>query len=223
VGLDLAAYRAAHVEERVRRAIDREGLDDTAALARLLKANEPARGRFVRSVAVSYSGLFRDPEQFDALGREVLPKLLENARTINVWSAGCADGSELYSVALMLERGGAAERATFLGSDLLSENVELAERATYDGNAMPPHLRRRTRWEQRDLVRDGPPPGSWHIVLCRNVAIYLAPAAKADLYAMLAGALAPTGVLMIGRSERIAEPLAIGLERTGPHLYRRCA
>lgn len=221
VGIDLGAYRATHVDERLRRAVEREGLVDVLGLVRLLSGNAAARKRFRRSLAVSYTGLFRDPPQFELLGRDVLPALLDRERVLNIWSAGCADGSELYSVALLLDRAEAAERAILLGSDLIPENIEVAKLGVYDDTAMPSHLRQRMRWEQRDLVRDGPPPGRWHLVLCRNVAIYLAPSAKADLHAMLAGTLAPEGVLMLGRSERLANPRALGLDRIGPHLYQR--
>ena len=222
-GIDLAAYRPAHVDERVRRAVEREGLDDAPALARLLSGNAAARSRFWRSLAVSYTGMFRDPHQFEILARDVLPDLLARERRLNIWSAGCSDGSELYSVALLLERAGAGDRAVLLGSDLLPENIDRA-RASRDGDeSVAPHLLKRIRWEQRDLVRDGPPAGKWHLVLCRNVAIYFAQAAKDGLHAMLARTLAPRGVLMLGRSERIADPRSVGLERIGPHLYRLCA
>ena len=79
------------------------------------------------------------------------------------------------------------------------------------------------RWEQRDLVAEPPAPGGWDLVLCRNLAIYLTAAARDALHARLAGALAPGGVLLLGRSERIADPAALGLRLAGPHAYRRPA
>ena len=192
-------------------------------LARLLTVDPEARGRFRRSVAVSVTSLFRDPEQFELLERTLLPPLLADGRRLHVWSAGCSNGAELYSVALLLERLGATERSLLLGSDLLAENIEHARRGEYDGRAMPAGLRQRLRWERRDLLSDGAPPGRWRLVLCRNVAIYLGPAAKDRLQAMLAGALAPGGVLLLGRSERVTEPRRLGLERVAPHAYRKLA
>ena len=38
---------------------------------------------------------------------------------------------------------------------------------------------------------------------------------------MLAGALAPGGVLMLGRSERLADPATLGVRRIEPHVYER--
>lgn len=72
------------------------------------------------------TGLFRDPAQFALLRAEILPPLLADDRRISVWSAGCADGSELHSVAMLLAQLGALSRSLLLGSDLLEENLVLA-------------------------------------------------------------------------------------------------
>src|SRR5207247_4979695 len=125
-----------------------------------------------------------------------------------IWSAGCADGSELASVAVLLDRQGALERSFLLGSDLLDENLAAARSGRFGGLALEPRVGSALRWEQRDLVRDGAPGGRWHLILCRNVAIYLAPEAKRALYATLASALAHGGVLLLGRSERFADTRA---------------
>jgi chemotaxis methyl-accepting protein methylase len=55
----------------------------------------------------------------------------------------------------------------------------------------------------------------------RNVAIYLEPVSKARLHRMLAAALNPMGVLVLGRSERLADPGGLGLRRVEPHVYAR--
>jgi chemotaxis protein methyltransferase CheR len=220
-GLNLRSYRDGHVAECVRRAVEREGLADEMGLARLLRHDAAARTRFRRSVAVSVSGLFRHPAQFEILEHELLPTLLAEQRRLTVWAAGCADGSELYSVAILLERLGALDRAFLLGSDVLEENLALARQGVYGSERMSDELRVKLRWEQRDIVSDGPPEGSWRLILCRNLAIYLAAEAKDSLHQRLAAALAPGGVLMLGRSERLSNPRTLGLEASGAHVYRR--
>jgi len=214
-GLPLASFRSEHVLEQIRRACEREAIEP-GALARALGGDRDARRRFRRSVAISHSALFRDPEQFELLERDVLPRLLASGSRVSVWSAGCAAGDELHSLALVLERLGALDRALLLGSDLLEENVAAARAGTYPGA-----LRLRMRWERRDLAADGPPAGRWRLILCRNVAIYLAPAARSRLYETLAAALAVRGVLLLGRSERLLDPGALGLRPAGPNAYER--
>lgn len=222
-GLELASYRMRHVDECIRRASAQESVADVSELARRLRSDSGAHLRFRRLVAVSVSGLFRDPAQFDLLERELLPQLLDDGRRLAVWSAGCANGSELYSVAILLERMEALEQAFLLGSDLLRENLAEARRGVYGSVTISTALRARVRWEQRDLVRDGAPGGGFRLVLCRNVAIYLTEAAKALLHERLVSALALGGVLLLGRSERLADPAALRLDRIAPQAYRRIA
>ena len=60
-------------------------------------------------------------------------------------------------------------------------------------------------------------------MLCRNVAIFLSPEGQRRAYGVVAEAVAPGGVLMLGRSERLADADVRGFERIAPHVYRKCA
>jgi chemotaxis methyl-accepting protein methylase len=100
--------------------------------AAVLRRDPHSRERFRRSVAVSHSGFFRDPEQFDVLETRVLPRLLEHARRLRAWSAGCANGLELWSLAEVLSRLGVLDDVHLLGSDLLEENLAAARAGRYD-------------------------------------------------------------------------------------------
>ena len=220
-GLPLAHFRPEHVAEQIARACARDRVAGAGELARRLSRDRAARTRFRRSVAISHGSFFRDPEQFRLLERVLLPRLLEDGRPMTAWSAGCADGSELYTLGIVLERMGVLDRAVLLGSDLLDENIETARAGAYPAQEVPVAVRARVRWERRDLVADGPPAGRWRLVLCRNVAIYLAPEARRALYQTLVSALATGGVLMLGRSERLLDAPSLGLRPVAPHAYER--
>jgi chemotaxis protein methyltransferase CheR len=220
-GLRLDAFRDEHVADRIDRALAAERVETVDELAAVLRRDPRSRERFRRSVAVSHSGFFRDPEQFEALEQRILPRLLEHTSRLRAWSAGCANGLELWSLAVVLNRLGVLDDAQLLGSDLLEENVAIARAGVYDIVEITPALRRRVRWERRDLAHDPPPAGRFDLILCRNVAIYFEPTAKARLHALLAGALAPGAVLMLGRSERLPDPATLGLRRIEPHVYER--
>jgi chemotaxis protein methyltransferase CheR len=220
-GLPLDAFRPQHVAERIDRALAAEHLATLDELIARLREDAASRERFRRSIAVSHSGLFRDPDQFEAIEHRILPRLLEHIDRPRVWSAGCANGLELWSLAVVLNRLGMLHRSRLLGSDLLEENLAVAREGEYDVFDVSPALRHRARWEQRDLASDPAPPGRWDLILCRNVAIYLDNAAKGRVHQMLAGALSPGGILMLGRSERLSDPAALGLRRIERHVYER--
>jgi chemotaxis protein methyltransferase CheR len=220
-GLELGLYRAEHVEECLRRALEREGAPGMSELARLVHSDPRARERFRRSVAVSVTGLFRDAGQFELLE----PLLRDLPRRPNgglaVWSAGCSNGAELVSAGILLERAAQLEGSRLLGSDVLEENVALARAGGPDPSAVPDAVRTALRFEVRDLLGPGWPAGNWSLILCRNLAIYLGSSAKERLHAALAAALAPGGVLVLGRSESLSRPGRLGLASAGPHMYRR--
>ena len=217
-GLDLEAFRPRHVARTVDRAVARLGLDGPAALVRAVTADDALRGRLRRAVAVSTSGMFRDPAQFELLDRLVGDRA-HAGRPLRVWSVGASDGSELCSVALLLQRRGLLDGAALLGSDLLPENVALArERAGERLGAAASAV----RFEARDVVRDAP-AGTWDVVLCRNVLIHLAPDARRSMLDHVVGALAPGGLLLLGRSERLPRDGRRGLDDAGQNAYRRGA
>lgn len=217
-GLDLASFRAPHVARTVDRAVARLGVVGAPALADALVADPALRARFRRAVAVSTSGLFRDPEQFRLL--DGLLREQPRGRPLRVWSIGASDGSELCSIALLLERQGRDDGATLLGSDLLPENVALARDESRVHLAAG--LLGLVRFEERDVARSAP-GGSWDVVLCRNVLIHLAPEPKRAMLDHAVAALAPGGLLLLGRSERLPRDDRRGLQDAGVNAYRRPA
>lgn len=219
--IDLSLFRPAHIEARVQRALQRSSSPDVSALEALIGADAKARADFRQSVAISVTGFFRDAEQFDLL--EAHLSFLRQKAFPRVWSAGCSTGRELWSLAVLLGRIGAADRAYLLGSDLLEENVRAARAGIgteeLGGQVLPTAAR--LSFEVRDIVAEGPPGGGWDVIVCRNVAIYLAPPARTRLHEQLAGALTAGGLLLLGRSERLSDARSLGLELVAPHLYRK--
>jgi chemotaxis protein methyltransferase CheR len=222
-GIALESYRQAHVSACVARALARHEAPSVAGLARLCRRDPAVRATLRRSILVPVTGLFRDPEQFELLGERVLPALLRTRPGLSVWSAGCSDGSELYSVVLLLRQLGALAGSRLVGSDLSGGRVDVARRGGVVSEAARREAGPVLHWERRDLLREPPPPGAFDLVLCRNVAIYFEPPAQQALYAKLAAALRPGGMLMLGACEQLLAPGQLGFAAAGPHLYRKVA
>lgn len=212
-GLPLAAYRSSHVADCVARGMVSLGVATPNALVGRMQQDAHARRAFRRSLTVPLTSMFRDEGEFATLERE-LPSLLGDRTALAVWSAGCATGEELRSVAILLERRGALDGSRLLGTDVLEETLDAARAATAETQI---------RYEQRDLVLEAPPAGPFDLVLCRNVAIYFEPEAQARVHAKLAGSLRRGGLLMLGRSETLARATALELQAVTSHLFRRVA
>lgn len=216
-GLDLGSFRPAHVARCVDRAVRRTGASDADALAALVAREPEQRRRLRRAVAVSTTKMFRDAQQFDLLAG-LLDGLHQGPRPLRVWSVGASDGSELCSLALLLDSRGLLDGATLLGSDLLEENVALAQERSRE--RLTPEQLDPLRFERRD-VSTSAPPGAWDVILCRNVLIHLATDARARLLRRTVDGLRPGGLLLLGRSERVTRPESMGLRDAGANAYWR--
>ncbi len=64
---------------------------------------------FIQHVVVEESYFFRDEKQTDFLRNEFLPELIRKKRALNdknirIWSAGCSNGQEIYSIGILLHQ-----------------------------------------------------------------------------------------------------------------------
>jgi chemotaxis protein methyltransferase CheR len=185
----------------------------------------------VDRVTVQESWFFREPAHFDGLARQVLPALA--GRSVTVWCAGCANGQEVYSVAMVLAESGlpgwrvlatdvsgAALARTRAGryteSELRGLDGERRRRwlrRAGDGWEVLPELRERVDVERNNLVLDQPPvePGGCDVVFCRNVLIYLRPEEAAAVLRRMARVLALGRHLFLASADFPGRP-ADGLE-----------
>ena len=107
---------------------------------RTFLAGEQATGEweeFARAFTTDETFFFRDHGQFDLLRLRLLPELIERHRddqTLRLWSAGCASGEEVYSLAMLVdmllpERG--EWDILILGTDIDSKAIAKARRGHY--------------------------------------------------------------------------------------------
>jgi chemotaxis protein methyltransferase CheR len=244
--IDLDDYRRGQMERRLRSFARRSGDGDLDAYLARLRRDVAAREAFLDHMTINVSELFRNPELFADLERDVLPDLLAGAgrRGLRVWSAGCSYGAEPYSLAVMLAEAAPGARHEILATDLdermlargregrFSEpdmrSVAPARRARWfapddaGGVRAADALRRSIRFTRLDLLADRF-PAAQDLILCRNVVIYFTEAAKARLYARFMEALRPGGVLFVGATERVTRAEQLGWEKQGMFFYRRPA
>lgn len=159
---------------------------------------------------------------------------------MKVWSAGCSYGAEAYTMACILSEEGVG-RFEVTGTDIDRRIVARAQRgwfSTADMRHVPPAVRSsffapaedgfqakaalgsKLRFRAEDLLRSTYSTG-WDLVLCRNVVIYFTDEARDTVHRNIAKALRPGGYLMVGSTERVADPKGLGLTPTDPFIYRK--
>lgn len=240
-GIDLTQYKREQMERRIRSFVANRGITDLREYLVRVKADKAELEAFLDRVTINVSQLWRNPEQWQSLARDILPDLAREGR-IRAWSAGCSYGAEAHTLAALCLDVVPGTSVRITGTDIDARMVERARRGWFtadDGRDAPKAalrkhftevegglqasdaVRRLCTFEQGDLLRMRPPAGSYDLVLCRNTVIYFTPDVRDALHARLAQTLRPGGRLIVGATERVAEPDALGLVAEAPFLYRR--
>jgi chemotaxis methyl-accepting protein methylase len=240
-GVEASCYRQPPLARRLRACLRALRVRTVAeARARLTAAPEQA-AIAISTMLIGVTGFFRDPQVFAYLDGALLPRLPGTRDRLRVWSAGCSDGSELYSVALLLHRRGLLEVSHLLGTDCRKDALRQARRGWFDRTQMEgvdaglrarhflpvqrgwrieEPIRYAVGWQQANLLDDLPAEAEpWDLIVCRNVAIYLQPGAASALWSRLAARLREGGVLVVGKAER--PPGNLGLVRLAPCVFQR--
>jgi chemotaxis methyl-accepting protein methylase len=201
------------------------------AHARLLDREPGEYDRLLDALTINVTKLFRNWETYASIAEKVVPALWTlPTPLLRVWSAGCSSGEEPYSLAALFHRHieslGTPERAgrvRVYGTDIDRVSLDTAERAAYDEPSFadtPPALRHRyfsataphvvapevramVSLERRDLLKEEPPAGGFHLITCRNVLIYFDRATQEALFARFHDVLLPGGYLVLGKVETL--------------------
>lgn len=227
-GMSISPQRESDLARALWECSRRGGLPDVETYLASLEERPSSIDDLVDMLTVGETYFFRDAAQFDLIRREILPDQIGGHGTdIRTWSAGCASGEEAYSLAIALYEGGAGVGPTVLGTDISHSALRKAEvgvygnwsfrgvpddvRARYfvregDGERVRADIRSRVRFDWLNLAADTYPSlgsgiSSMHLILCRNVLIYLTPDAIAHVARRLYDALAPGGWLVTGASD----------------------
>jgi chemotaxis protein methyltransferase CheR len=242
-GVDLMQYKRGQMERRVRTWIQRRGGADLPSYGDLLRRDPDELDAFLDRVTINVSHLWRHEEQWDVLQKEILPAIAANRRRIRAWSAGSSYGAEAFTLAAVCREAAPDVPVNIVGTDLdrrivararvgefSAEDVRTAPAALLHRHFEPlvggawraaPALRSMVRFEQGDLLRMQSPFRRYDLIMCRNTVIYFNEDVRNALHQRLVDTLAPGGHLVIGTSERIADPRGLGLEPTHHFIYRK--
>ena len=234
-GFPCANYKDGCLRRRIAVRMRASGAADYAGYATVLDRDGLEYDRLLDALTINVTRLYRDAEVWNALATSVLPALWSAAAgRFTAWSAGCASGEELYTLAAILhahaERTGTRSRlakTTIIGSDIDRASLATADRGVYAAEAfveMPPALMARyfspraphaaaaelkalVKVERRDLLKEPAPATGLQLVVCRNMLIYIDRASQEPLIRRFYDALEPGGILILGKVETLLGPL----------------
>ena len=230
-GHDFSRYKQKTIVRRVQRrmlVLRSKNVDD---YLELLRKDQAEVDLLFKDLLISVTAFFRDPDAFDALVKEVVPKLFAGKGsdgTVRIWVAGCASGEEAYSLAMILcECGGtltSLPNIKIFATDIDEKALALARIGRYpesiEQDVSPERLERffikeKGSYQVKKQIRDlclfsvhgifrDPPFSRVDLVSCRNLLIYFDGAVQDRLIQVFHYALVPNGYLFLGTSESLS-------------------
>jgi chemotaxis protein methyltransferase CheR len=240
-GVDLSQYKRPQMERRLRSFFARKGIDLLTDCLDALRKDKTELDALLDRVTINVSQLWRHPEQWVRLERDVLPELATQGQ-VRAWSAGCSYGAEATTLAAVCHKAIPSAHVKITGTDIDKRMIERARAGVYsaedargvdikemerafgrvpEGWRAKDALRRMMTFEIGDLLRLRPQAASQDLIICRNTVIYFAEPIRDELHTRLAQTLRPGGYLVVGGTERVSKPADLGLQMAFPFIYRK--
>jgi chemotaxis protein methyltransferase CheR len=236
-GLAYYRDRDLYMAELIGGRMSKLGLSDCASYSQRLSDGEEGRyelDALIADLTIGETYFFRDREQFDAIRDVVIPEILDrkqSSKQLRIWSAGCANGAEPYSLAILLARELGHRLAgwdvSIFATDINRQSLadaqagnfqEWALRSTSDAVkrncfsiegrhfAIHPEYKQWIKFSHMNLVENEFPAyhhavSDFDLILCRNVMIYFAPEVIRRLIRQFHESLTDGGWFVVGAAE----------------------
>lgn len=227
---DFRDYSHASLQRRVSSALASMHLGSIEELRARVAVEPRSFSDLLDFLTVPVSDMFRDPPYFSALRERVVP-VLRTYPSLKVWVAGCSNGEEVYSLAILLHEAGLLERALIYATDINPRSLARAEAGIYSlervrrfsesylragGSASLSRyyqavhgaalfdrtLKKRLVFSDHSLATDNV-FAEVQLISCRNVLIYFDRALQDRALGLFADALCRRGFLGLGSRESV--------------------
>jgi len=253
IGINCAGYKDDFLKRRLEGRMRLLGLKSYADYAHYIEKHSTEFTDLYDALTINVSEFFRDMSVWNALRQSILPalvkqKLASGKKELKVWSAGCADGEETYTHAILVLETLAFLSKSFkiqiLGTDIDPPSLERAKKGTYspvrlrlvnqsilqryflpnaDGTlSVTKPVRDLVAFKHHDLFT-APDSSDFDIISCRNVIIYFSRELQQHLFQNFYNALAPDGYLILGKVETLFGEAAVKFmgENLAERIYKK--
>ncbi|TQS72855.1 chemotaxis protein [Rhodobacteraceae bacterium] len=248
-GIVISSEKSSMVQSRLQKRLRELGIGSYRQYLDFVKTDDgqDERQKMVSALTTNVTHFFREKHHFETLREKAMPELLKRLRErgrVRIWSAGCSNGQEAYSILMTIAE--MAEDFDALDLRLLATDIDPAMLITgTDGmypsqavEAVPDNLRlkyftqqenafqisaslrRKAVFKKLNIHADWPIKGPFDIIFCRNMMIYFSPEAQAQLWKRFETLMAPGGWLFVGHSERVPLDTGSRLKAAGITTYR---
>lgn len=223
------------MERRLRERLRELGIDDFSEYYRYLQYHPRSETELEAAAEVLTTNetyFFREAYQLRAFSDEILPvvrarALSRGSKRLDVWSAGCSSGEEVYTIAMLIDATGLFEGwdVRVFGNDISRRVLRKARGATYgsasframisdydryfigteEGQQVHPRIRAMCHFGHLNLMnqRRAAIVGRVDVTFCRNVLIYFDDASRRKVLETIYQRLHRGGYLLLGHSESL--------------------
>lgn len=229
-GYDFRNYALPSLKRRIWHHVHAENVPTISALQEKVLHDRACFERFIYSLSIPVTEMFRDPGLFLTFRQKVIP-LLRTYPYIRIWHAGCSTGEEVYSMAILLHEEGLYDKARIYATDMNERSLQQAKEGVYDISKMKqytknyleaggtrafseyytakynsvilqPYLRKNIIFAEHNLATDTS-FNEFNVILCRNVMIYFNDELRDHVHGLFNESLSRFGVLVLGSKESI--------------------
>ena len=244
-GLDLKPGKEELVSARLRRLVGTGRFRSFQEYYRHVLADTTgqALAAMIDALATNHTAFLREPDHFDFLRQRVLPTLTSRD-TVEVWSAACSTGEEVWTLACLLNDALPSRTIRIAASDISNKALRFAAQAVFPAerclglpaawlsryfvaeNGPPksyrvcPRVRLQAGFRRINLVERVSWPRPFPVIFCRNVMIYFDRQTQERVVEHLAECLEPGGYLFVGHAESLTR-VSHALEYVRPAVYRK--
>ncbi len=236
IGFDPEVMGRKVIESEIDSLVKALQVDNVGFYVKELMSGGEELGRLIERIVVPETWFFRDRECFRFLTRYAKEACAGRGGITRVLSAPCSTGEEPYSIALTLIDAGLEPEMFHIDAvDISSTALRVAAAARYgrssfrggttkrfedryfipveDKMQLKPQIAGLVNFSRDNILRRGfsTDRGPYRMIFCKNLLIYLNPAARQRLFACLDRLLLPEGILFTGHSE-LASFLQYGFE-----------
>jgi chemotaxis protein methyltransferase CheR len=240
-GINLSAYKSKQLTRRIESFITRCGAAGEMEFISLLKTDKQLSKKFLDHLTINVSEFFRNREMFLDLEDKIKKILKPESNNLKIWSAACSNGSEPYTLAMIMDRLTPGKRHNIIATDIDNTILETARRGVYTKNdiknvdtylidkyfthegenfLIKDDIKNRVVFKRHDLILDRYESG-FDLIVCRNVVIYFTQEAKNEVYKKFYDSLKPGALLFVGATESIYNYRELGFEKASTFIYRK--
>ena len=233
IGIATEDRRLANLAARIEPVLAARGFASMEELVMRLEAStDPGLlNTIIEAVVINETLFFRDRGPFEKFRTVMLDRLLatrQNSRRLRLWSAACSTGQEPYSLAILLDeemRRLGGWQLDIVATDISRSALRIAKAGVYshfevqrglstphllryfrkqDSNwVISDHLRAHVSFAERNLLGDFRALGTFDVIFCRNVLMYMDLACRRGILERMWQSLSPDGFLVMGAAETI--------------------